>query len=68
MLKKKVIVGKITNYHLWAAIGIYAGMSIIQIGLPERFENTRQVLTYIQLGLWVILSLLVLINLFRNWK
>ncbi len=68
MLKKKVIVGKITNYHLWGAIGVYFAMSLIQIGLPERFENTRQVLTYVQLGMWIALSLLVLINLFKNWK
>lgn len=67
-MKKRIVWWKITNYHLYGAIGVYALMSLTQIGLPEQFEGTREVLTLIQLVLLFILSFLVLVNLFRNWE
>lgn len=68
MFKKKRIVGNFTTNQLWLWIGVYLLMSLVQIGLPEKFENTREVLTYIQLGMWIVLSLLVVINLIKNWE
>ncbi len=67
-MKKRVIWWKITNYHFFALIVIYFGMSMLQIGLPERYESTRSALSQIQLVMLGFLGLLTVINLFRNWK
>ena len=67
-MKKRVIWWKLTNYHLYGMLGVYLLMSLTQIGLPEQFENTREVLTLIQLVLLVVLSFLVFVNLIRNWE
>lgn len=67
-MKQRPIFWRITNYHFWGGLGLYFLMSMTQIGLPERFEHTRQVLTLVQLVLMFILIFLTLTNLVRNWE
>jgi hypothetical protein len=68
MIKKRYIWWKFTNIHLYAAIAVYAIMSILQIGLPEQFDGTRDILTAIQLVMMVGLMLLLMVNLVKNWE
>lgn len=68
MIKKRPIWGKFTNIHLYIGILIYAVITGFQIGLPETFAGTRDILTLVQLVMLGVLSVLVLVNLFRNWE
>lgn len=68
MIKKRPIWGKFTNIHLYIGVLAYVIITGFQIGLPDTFSGTRDILTVVQLVMLGLLSLLVLVNLVRNWE